>query len=130
MFEWNSRFFRKLARLDAIVEERRAESERTVRLGRKCPHARRRCRQCPAGACEKARALGIQDDGRPLPKGERPTCAARTRQGFTCRAKVVPGKRRCRLHGGLSTGAKTAEGKARQREGYRRWMDRKPPREP
>jgi len=26
---------------------------------------------------------------------------------------VVPGKRRCRLHGGLSTGPQTPEGKAR-----------------
>jgi hypothetical protein len=40
-------------------------------------------------------------------------CMARTRQGFPCTRKVVPGKKRCPNHGGLSTGAKTAAGKAR-----------------
>jgi hypothetical protein len=38
----------------------------------------------------------------------------------------VKGKKRCRLHGGLSTGAKTPEGKARVlaalTEGRRRWI--------
>ncbi|MGA6507207.1 HGGxSTG domain-containing protein, partial [Klebsiella sp. K769] len=32
---------------------------------------------------------------------------------------------RCKLHGGMSTGAKTPEGKARQLEGLRRWLERK-----
>ncbi|WP_284155012.1 HGGxSTG domain-containing protein [Raoultella ornithinolytica] len=32
---------------------------------------------------------------------------------------------RCKLHGGMSTGAKTPEGKARQLEGFRRWLERK-----
>lgn len=44
---------------------------------------------------------------------DRPLCGARTRAGGACAAKVVPGKRRCRLHGGLSTGPKTPEGRAR-----------------
>src|SRR5262249_2387747 len=43
-----------------------------------------------------------------------------------CRRWPVPGKKRCRLHGGLSTGAKTPEGKARVlaalTEGRRRWI--------
>jgi hypothetical protein len=43
----------------------------------------------------------------------RERCGARTRQGGQCQAKVVKGKNRCRLHGGLSTGPKTAQGKAR-----------------
>lgn len=30
-----------------------------------------------------------------------------------CRRPPIKGKKRCRLHGGLSTGPKTAEGKAR-----------------
>jgi hypothetical protein len=38
----------------------------------------------------------------------------------------VKGKKRCRLHGGLSTGAKTPEGQARalaaRLEGRRRWI--------
>ncbi len=38
-----------------------------------------------------------------------PRCGAKTRQGTPCRC---PGMRngRCRIHGGLSTGPKTAEG--------------------
>ena len=40
-------------------------------------------------------------------------CAAKTRNGYFCQNRPVNGKLRCRLHGGLSTGPKTAEGKAR-----------------
>jgi hypothetical protein len=53
-------------------------------------------------------------------KSARPECGARTRAGGHCRAKVLDGRRRCRLHGGLSTGPKTAEGKRRCREGQDR----------
>ena len=41
------------------------------------------------------------------------TCKAMTRAGTPCKMKAVHGKRRCRLHGGLSTGPKTAEGRER-----------------
>ena len=44
-----------------------------------------------------------------------PRCGAKTRQGTACRGPAVRGKRRCRLHGGLSTGPKTAEGLERCR---------------
>jgi hypothetical protein len=37
-----------------------------------------------------------------------------------CRMKKVPGKNRCRLHGGLSTGPRTAEGRAAIAESNRR----------
>lgn len=42
-------------------------------------------------------------------------CNARcsTRDGKPCRALKVPGGARCRMHGGLSTGPKTAEGRAK-----------------
>ena len=40
-------------------------------------------------------------------------CGARTRRGTACQKPPLAGKTRCRLHGGLSTGPKTAEGKAR-----------------
>ena len=44
-----------------------------------------------------------------------------------CRRWPVPGRTRCRLHGGMSTGARTAEGKARVLaaliEGRQRWME-------
>lgn len=51
---------------------------------------------------------------------KRPLCGARTRAGGSCRAKVVEGKRRCRMHGGLSTGPKTPEGIQRIVESNRR----------
>ena len=40
-------------------------------------------------------------------------CAAKTRKGTACQKPPLRGKARCRLHGGLSTGPKTPEGKAR-----------------
>lgn len=55
-----------------------------------------------------------------LPKWLRPHCGAKTRAGGSCRATPVwdkvndkPRNGRCRMHGGLSTGAKTEEGKRR-----------------
>lgn len=45
---------------------------------------------------------------------ERVTCGARRhRDGQPCQALSEPGKRRCRFHGGRSTGPRTPEGKAR-----------------
>jgi len=41
------------------------------------------------------------------------TCGARTRAGTPCKRKDLYGSGRCKLHGGLSTGPRTAEGKAR-----------------
>jgi hypothetical protein len=41
-----------------------------------------------------------------------------------CKNWAILGSKRCRLHGGLSTGAKTAEGKQRQAEGRHRWLER------
>lgn len=49
-------------------------------------------------------------------------CGAKTKAGGPCQRPAVSGKRRCRLHGGLSTGPKTAEGKAKIREAnLKRW---------
>src|SRR5271166_1563680 len=39
-----------------------------------------------------------------------PRCGARTRAGCPCRAPAVRGKRRCRMHGGRSTGPRTPKG--------------------
>ncbi len=47
-------------------------------------------------------------------------CGARTRQGHPCGRAALRGRRRCRLHGGLSTGPRTAEGLARSRRA--RWI--------
>lgn len=52
----------------------------------------------------------------------RQECGALTRRGMACKLKSERGVARCRLHGGLSTGPKTTEGKARIAEAQRnRW---------
>ncbi|WP_425537349.1 HGGxSTG domain-containing protein [Phaeobacter gallaeciensis] len=49
-------------------------------------------------------------------------CGARTRKGTACRSRPIPGKRRCRFHGGLSSGPKTQAGRNRIAEAQRkRW---------
>ncbi len=40
----------------------------------------------------------------PMQLWRSPRCGARTRSGALCRAPAVRGKRRCRMHGGKSTG--------------------------
>jgi hypothetical protein len=61
-----------------------------------------------------------------LPKSERGTCGAKTRKGTSCKAPPVWNKEtdkakngRCKLHGGLSTGAKTEAGRQAIREGVK-----------
>ena len=46
------------------------------------------------------------------------------RRSDRCQNWALPGSRRCRLHGAFSTGARTPEGKQRQAEGRRRWLER------
>jgi len=41
------------------------------------------------------------------------TCAARTKRGTLCRQIAIYTNGRCKFHGGLSTGPRTAEGKHR-----------------
>ena len=78
---------------------------------------------CAAGAaCRTMAGRGLYGDGSEMPRKARPVCGARTRAGRSCAMRVEPGKHRCRLHGGLSTGPKTAEGRARIGEANRaRW---------
>ena len=40
-------------------------------------------------------------------------CGAKTRSGAPCKNQAVAGRKRCRMHGGRATGAKTPEGRAR-----------------
>ena len=40
-------------------------------------------------------------------------CGAKTRAGGACQNPAIGGRSRCTLHGGLSTGPRTPEGKAR-----------------
>lgn len=53
------------------------------------------------------------------PKRLQMRCGAKTRTGMPCKMRGVPGKRRCRLHGGLSTGPRTPEGRAKIAESNR-----------
>ena len=53
----------------------------------------------------------VQSNSSPYVHGQR--CAAKTRKGTACQKPPLRGKARCHLHGGLSTGPKTPEGKAR-----------------
>lgn len=47
-------------------------------------------------------------------------CGARTRKGAPCRNLSVPGRRRCKFHGGRSTGPRTPEGRERIAAAQRR----------
>ncbi|MGO4916555.1 HGGxSTG domain-containing protein [Pseudogemmobacter sp. W21_MBD1_M6] len=84
-----------------------------------CGHA---CFECDVGECRRFFERGLSIEGHPLPPKERPRCDAATKQLFSCRNPVVPGKRRCKFHGGASTGPKTPEGRQRISEAQKlRW---------
>lgn len=76
----------------------------------------------PPTSRRRARANEFDPSATPAPRraskstapGLRIVCGARRRRdGQPCEALSVPGKRRCKWHGGCSTGPRTAEGKAR-----------------
>ena len=50
--------------------------------------------------------------------------AKRHRDGNPCQAKSEPGKSRCRWHGGMSTGPRTAEGRAKALANLRQFAKR------
>lgn len=56
-------------------------------------------------------------------------CGALKKTGERCRSKALHRGNKCKFHGGLSTGAKTPEGKARAiaalRAGQARWLAEK-----
>jgi len=93
-------------------------------------------RQDMAGCAERWRSFGegprayrdldgkVHEVGWHPPKRERPRCGARTRAGGSCQAPALLEKERCRMHGGLSTGPKTAEGKARSAAGVKAYWVR------
>ena len=56
-----------------------------------------------------ARAMIKTNDTKP---NDIKLCLAKTRSGTPCQKHPIAGRTRCRLHGGLSTGPKTPEGKA------------------
>ena len=52
----------------------------------------------------------------------RVVCGAKTRKDAACRNLSEPGRKRCKFHGGKSTGPKTADGRVRIAEAQRaRW---------
>ena len=50
-------------------------------------------------------------------------CGAKNRRGEPCQCKQVFRGGRCLFHGGLSTGPKTEEGKARALAALKAWRD-------
>ena len=65
-----------------------------------------------------------------IPKNLRPKCRAKCRNGHTCQAPVVWDKKnnrpvngRCRMHGGLSTGPRTYEGRIRALMNLKQFRD-------
>jgi hypothetical protein len=57
----------------------------------------------------------LQNGNPPGDPGTAPRCGAKTRGGSACEAPAMPNGR-CRLHGGKSTGPRTAEGLERCRQ--------------
>lgn len=51
---------------------------------------------------------------------KRPRCGAKTRAGSSCRRGCIEGRSRCALHGGLSTGPRSPEGREAIRAANRR----------
>jgi hypothetical protein len=50
--------------------------------------------------------------------GSAPRCGAKTRVGRACRCPAIRGRRRCRLHGGLSPGAPRGEQNGNFKQGF------------
>ena len=57
----------------------------------------------------EARAMIKTNDAKRKPTK---LCLAKTRSGVPCQKHPIAGRTRCRLHGGLSTGPRSPEGKA------------------
>ncbi len=62
---------------------------------------------------DRSECARVNDSDRIKPTQRVPCGAKRHRDGQPCQAKSEPGKRRCRFHGGRSTGPRTPEGRAR-----------------
>jgi len=89
----------------------------------RCPVTGRACSEGTCRErhwCHRMLERGLSRTGLPLKRKFRPRCCAKTRAGAPCIMRVVPGKRRCRFHGGLSTGPRTVEGRARIADAQRR----------
>jgi hypothetical protein len=47
-----------------------------------------------------------------------PRCGAKTRAGGQCQCPAIRGRKRCRIHGGRSTGAPHGDGNGNYKNGY------------
>ena len=65
--------------------------------------------------------IGIRNGRKKLRK----ICGAKNRKGLPCQCKLLLKGGKCKFHGGMSTGAKTPEGKIRSiaalRAGWLKW---------
>lgn len=81
-----------------------------------------------SGLCHAKRARTGANNSGSLPAAANPArviCSAkRRRDGQPCQGLSVPGKRRCKWHGGASTGPRTDEGRARSLANLRQYQDR------
>ena len=81
------------------------------------------------GLCHAIRAGARANNSGGAPAGAnqaRVICGARRRRdGQACQGMSVPGKRRCKWHGGASTGPRTDEGRARSLANLRQYHNRK-----
>jgi hypothetical protein len=57
----------------------------------------------------------LRNANQPGDPNSAPRCGAKTRSGTPCRGPAMRGKKRCKLHGGKSTGPRTPEGLARSK---------------
>jgi hypothetical protein len=82
-----------------------------------------------SGLCHAKRAGARANNSGSLPAGAnkaRVICGAkRRRDGEPCQGLSVPGKRRCRWHGGASTGPRTDEGRARSMDNLQQFRCRR-----
>src|ERR1700685_1137438 len=103
---------RLVARASAQISQRvaRASAQISQRVARASAQANKSGDK--PGKSAQLRAGAIKS-GRLGPMQRVPCGGKRRRDGKPCEALSVPGKRRCKWHGGFSTGPKTAEGKAK-----------------
>jgi hypothetical protein len=89
----------------------------TTAAGPEFPYAMARADESGVAAGVSASTTRARDFGKPagvsgpVRAPARKACGARTKAGTPCQSKPLPGKTRCKWHGGASTGPTSNEGK-------------------